>query len=319
MRYEDLTVAQRTLFHEFKQKIRSDLAAYLAVNPHQKELSNALERFFDCVHNNISFDKLLPHLHDLVNNYLWDVVKDSHALYYTYNLFYHMNLHCDEEVTKKEFVGSQDSIRFVKLKEQLNAHFQELEGSQYQPLRDAKVDLYLKEFYICFEAGECFIELFPDHFNYLCEYFSHLRWLGDVNCAIIYNSLLYLSRHPRQQQEASPSKESNIGLHTVGALANACSSDAIAPEGKIFNDSWTVTLKLKEEEEEEGNDGPAYYQGQEFDVIDIIEQFELDFHLGNVVKYILRAGKKHGESLTKDLDKARWYLDRYIDYVGEGV
>ena len=41
----------------------------------------------------------------------------------------------------------------------------------------------------------------------------------------------------------------------------------------------------------------------------IIEDFDLDFCLGNVIKYILRHKSKAG---LEDLNKARWYLDREI-------
>ena len=43
--------------------------------------------------------------------------------------------------------------------------------------------------------------------------------------------------------------------------------------------------------------------------IDIAER--LNFCLGNVIKYIWRAGKKRG--LLEDLKKAQWYLNREID------
>ena len=55
---------------------------------------------------------------------------------------------------------------------------------------------------------------------------------------------------------------------------------------------------------------PDHYQSGKFEVIDIIEDFNLGFHLGNVVKYVLRAGKK--DATVQELEKARWYLDRYI-------
>lgn len=55
---------------------------------------------------------------------------------------------------------------------------------------------------------------------------------------------------------------------------------------------------------------PSHYQGNGFEVIDIIEDFNLNFCLGNAIKYILRAGKK-GE-LKEDLEKAVWYLNREI-------
>lgn len=56
---------------------------------------------------------------------------------------------------------------------------------------------------------------------------------------------------------------------------------------------------------------PDYYKPGEIEVIDVIEAFNLGFHDGNVVKYLLRAGRK-GDAL-EDLEKARWYLDRLIE------
>lgn len=63
----------------------------------------------------------------------------------------------------------------------------------------------------------------------------------------------------------------------------------------------------------ENNDpiNPSHYQTDKYQVIDIIEGFNLDYHLGNVIKYVLRAGKK-GDKI-EDLKKARWYLDRVIN------
>lgn len=45
------------------------------------------------------------------------------------------------------------------------------------------------------------------------------------------------------------------------------------------------------------------------EVIDVTEN--LNFCLGNAVKYIMRAG--HKDSQIQDLQKARWYIDREID------
>ena len=56
---------------------------------------------------------------------------------------------------------------------------------------------------------------------------------------------------------------------------------------------------------------PDHYQSDNIEAIDIIESFELNFHLGNVIKYITRADKK-GNSL-EDLEKAKWYLQREIN------
>lgn len=56
---------------------------------------------------------------------------------------------------------------------------------------------------------------------------------------------------------------------------------------------------------------PSHYQGNCLEVIDIIEDFNLNFCLGNAVKYILRAGKK--DSSKQDLMKAIWYLQRELE------
>jgi hypothetical protein len=56
---------------------------------------------------------------------------------------------------------------------------------------------------------------------------------------------------------------------------------------------------------------PPHYTDGGMEVIDFIESKRLDYHLGNVVKYVSRAGKKHNE--LEDLSKAMWYLNRAIE------
>jgi hypothetical protein len=62
---------------------------------------------------------------------------------------------------------------------------------------------------------------------------------------------------------------------------------------------------------------PAHYGGEDnvYEVIKVIEVWELDFHLGNTVKYISRAGKKGSDKELQDLKKALWYLQRKIDNI----
>lgn len=55
---------------------------------------------------------------------------------------------------------------------------------------------------------------------------------------------------------------------------------------------------------------PSHYTYAGIEVIDVIEGFRLPYHLGNVVKYVLR--HRHKGTPVQDLKKARWYLDRYI-------
>lgn len=61
---------------------------------------------------------------------------------------------------------------------------------------------------------------------------------------------------------------------------------------------------------------PDYYKGEnQLDVIDIVKILGLNFNLGNVLKYIVRAGKKKESSALIDLNKAREYIDREISYL----
>lgn len=53
---------------------------------------------------------------------------------------------------------------------------------------------------------------------------------------------------------------------------------------------------------------PSHYTQGDIEVIDYIEDKKLGYRLGNVVKYVSRAG--HKDDAIKDLKKARWYLNR---------
>jgi len=57
---------------------------------------------------------------------------------------------------------------------------------------------------------------------------------------------------------------------------------------------------------------PSHYGGENnpYEAITIIEHYNLGFHLGNVLKYVLRSDKKENE--VEDLKKAKWYIERKI-------
>lgn len=82
-------------------------------------------------------------------------------------------------------------------------------------------------------------------------------------------------------------------------LANMVANTLEEPEVKVV--------------EEDVINHPSHYTRGKIEVIDFIEDQQLPYHLGNVIKYIARAGHK-GDKL-EDLKKARWYLDRYINEV----
>lgn len=57
---------------------------------------------------------------------------------------------------------------------------------------------------------------------------------------------------------------------------------------------------------------PSHYTDGKIEVIDFIEDKKLNFHRGNAVKYISRAGKKDPTKEKEDIKKAIWYLQRDV-------
>lgn len=62
-------------------------------------------------------------------------------------------------------------------------------------------------------------------------------------------------------------------------------------------------------------DHPDYYKRGGIEAIDVIEAWGLGFNLGNVIKYVTRAGLKDKSKEVEDLKKADWYLRREISRV----
>lgn len=60
---------------------------------------------------------------------------------------------------------------------------------------------------------------------------------------------------------------------------------------------------------------PTHYQRGGLEAIQVIEAFQLDYHLGNATKYILRLG--HKDNAIQDAQKAAWYINRWIEQHGE--
>ena len=73
--------------------------------------------------------------------------------------------------------------------------------------------------------------------------------------------------------------------------------------------------KNKRKENKEQVNHPSHYGGAEnpYEAIKVINAWELNFELGNTVKYISRAGKKDPNKKIEDLEKAMWYLNYEIN------
>ena len=56
-----------------------------------------------------------------------------------------------------------------------------------------------------------------------------------------------------------------------------------------------------------------YYNDSKISPFDVIDDWQLDFYAGSILKYLKRAGKKPGEDRLKDLRKVKTYIDKMID------
>ena len=64
---------------------------------------------------------------------------------------------------------------------------------------------------------------------------------------------------------------------------------------------------------------PSHYNSGNLAVWDFIAQQELNFFLGNAIKYITRAGKKNKDTYIEDLEKSVNYLNKEIELYKKGV
>jgi hypothetical protein len=107
------------------------------------------------------------------------------------------------------------------------------------------------------------------------------------------------SKVPKKKVDATLANMAAKRKEVDVTLANMIANTLGGPEVKVV--------------EEDVINHPSHYTRGKIEVIDFIEDQQLPYHLGNVIKYIARAGYK-GDKL-EDLKKARWYLDRYINEV----
>lgn len=81
---------------------------------------------------------------------------------------------------------------------------------------------------------------------------------------------------------------------------------------------YSDSMELFEPAASESVEHPAHYGGDTtYEVIKVIEAWDLDFKLGNSVKYIARAGKKDPDKEIEDLEKGVFYIQRRISQLKE--
>lgn len=122
---------------------------------------------------------------------------------------------------------------------------------------------------------------------------EELAWTDD--------ELDMMLEHARVVQEALKWGENFEKLAQKGTRMELLECDKIEQACRDLNDMIC---------QDEQVNHPAHYQSKSgLECIDVIEAFELNYHLANVLKYIIRAKNKGG---VRDLKKAVWYLQREI-------
>ena len=115
---------------------------------------------------------------------------------------------------------------------------------------------------------------------------------------------VYELRQALAQEEKPPVKS------YCGGKPNYCTPE-VTPDVDAVNISAEFVDETAKHEHDMVNHPPHYKSGG-IETIDFIEAKELPYHLGNVVKYISRAGVK-SHCPIEDLKKAQWYLNRYVE------
>lgn len=115
--------------------------------------------------------------------------------------------------------------------------------------------------------------------------------------------------HELQKEEVA--KQEIIATITKYMGAKSATSKATIKEEKVVTPAKVSNI------EHDVVNHPGHYTRGNIEVIDFIEDQQLSYHLGNVVKYVARAGYKGDK--VEELKKAQWYLDRYIRTLEKGV
>ena len=114
-----------------------------------------------------------------------------------------------------------------------------------------------------------------------------------------------------QKYESGEILPSINNVYEIAKALEVFSNDIIGGVAKGFN-FFDVDI----EEKKEMINHPSHYNQGKYEAIDVIEDWKLNFNLGNTVKYISRAG--HKDDIIQDLKKSLWYLNREIERLEKG-
>ena len=106
----------------------------------------------------------------------------------------------------------------------------------------------------------------------------------------------------------------NDTLHNIeiALIAMTLSSQAAALQRKETNKMATTEVEVNVGMNFDVVAHPSHYcEGRKYEPRKVIEDWNLDFYLGNALKYISRAGRK--KDAVEDLKKAKQYIDFEIE------
>ena len=97
---------------------------------------------------------------------------------------------------------------------------------------------------------------------------------------------------------------------SICKLNIGCDSEYVTYEGAISIHYQKIHNLLSPVLPNEDPINPSHYKRGKYEVIDVLEDWNLDPHIFTVIKYLARSKYKGNE--LEDLQKAKWYLDRKI-------
>jgi len=72
--------------------------------------------------------------------------------------------------------------------------------------------------------------------------------------------------------------------------------------------------RFSDKENYDNVNNPSHYtMGRRYEPIDVIEDWDLGYHISSTLKYLSRYNRKNDDQGIEDLNKARYYLDRKIN------
>jgi hypothetical protein len=145
----------------------------------------------------------------------------------------------------------------------------------------------------------------PNTYEVFCEALAHLVDEKEV----VQSGDLYT---------LAPDPDGNTELDAEYAeYLSGLSSESRANVERLNAKTGEQLYEMVDERTDDSVNHPSHYtQGRKYETIDVIEDWDLGYHLGQVIKYVSRAGRKG--DLLEDLNKAAWYLARHIENLEAG-